>query len=282
MPKDDRPIHDPPPAAASGPATWSLLLAKWIEFAKASVALPDDTPDGAAWKASVTHLITLQSVTFALGDAAGLPPAERRVARDRAAVSIREAAAALSKAWAAQPMPEQLLELMQDARDALRLMESLALMWFVTADRFDAPDFRPIADDLLAAGFRGTLLAPRQSTTLLASSPAVVILPEPEPAHADIARALHAIDQTPALDRRPGVAPALQLYRQPDESDPTIRRDLAVPLATSLPPGMPLLLPLIQDGATASPHARPSPLPIDATAHPVVFEHHADVETSNP
>ena len=32
--------------------TWTALLARWIEFAKASVALPDDA-EGDRWRSSV-------------------------------------------------------------------------------------------------------------------------------------------------------------------------------------------------------------------------------------
>jgi len=84
--------------------TWTALLGRWIEYAQASIALPDDA-DGRRWRAAVPHVINLQAVTFALGELGGLPREERALGRDKAAIIIREATQELESIWGEAPLP---------------------------------------------------------------------------------------------------------------------------------------------------------------------------------
>jgi hypothetical protein len=97
--------------------TWTALLGKWIEFAKASVALPRDG-EGGQWRASVASVINLQAVTFALAEIGELPAEDRPVALDRAEVLVNDNRAALTAAWG-EGMPASLREAIDDARAAL-------------------------------------------------------------------------------------------------------------------------------------------------------------------
>jgi len=103
--------------------TWAALLAKWIEFARASVALPQDD-SGRAWKQSVAPIIELQAVTCALGELNVLPDAEVSVARDKAEVIVDRAETNLREVWEGQPLPEEIETIVRDARVTLRATRS--------------------------------------------------------------------------------------------------------------------------------------------------------------
>lgn len=98
--------------------TWAVLLARWTEFARASVALPDAGEAGLL-RQSVADIITLQAVWFALGQLDALPSPERSLGLDRAAVLIARHAAAIRNRFADQPLPANLAELIQDTETAL-------------------------------------------------------------------------------------------------------------------------------------------------------------------
>lgn len=106
--------------------TWSGLLARWIEFAQASLALPRDAT-GDAWRASVPHIINLQAVTFALGDVGSLSPADRPVALDKAEVLIDSSEKALLSHWVAGDLPPLLAEVIADSRVALGAAARIAI-----------------------------------------------------------------------------------------------------------------------------------------------------------
>ena len=105
--------------------TWTALLSRWIEFAQASLALPDDAT-GEAWRRSVPHVINLQAVTFALGDLATLPPEERGLARDKAEVLIDRSEHGLRDVWSLEALPPSLAEILDDARLALHAAGNIA------------------------------------------------------------------------------------------------------------------------------------------------------------
>ena len=83
--------------------TWSVLLAKWTEFAKASTVLPDEGDAGRV-KRNVAAIIGLQAVTCALGEIDSLAADERAAGIDLAAVQIRSLAAQLNEAWRGEVM----------------------------------------------------------------------------------------------------------------------------------------------------------------------------------
>lgn len=100
-------------------AGWAALLARWTEFARASVAFPK-TAEGRAWSSSVAPAITLQAISFALADLESIEADERPLALDRASILIESASAEIHSAWAPESAHEELLELIEDARQALR------------------------------------------------------------------------------------------------------------------------------------------------------------------
>ena len=101
--------------------TWTGLLGQWVQFAQASLALPDDHEHrGAQWRASVPAVINLQAVTFALADLDRLAADERSLALDKAELLINQSTDQLSAIWdPAGGMSMELSEICLDASLAL-------------------------------------------------------------------------------------------------------------------------------------------------------------------
>jgi hypothetical protein len=97
--------------------TWTALLAQWVQFAQASLALPDSV-DGSQWRASVPAIINLQAVTFALAELERLNAGDRPVALDKARLLIDQSARELKSIWRAALSPA-LIEICEDAQAAL-------------------------------------------------------------------------------------------------------------------------------------------------------------------
>lgn len=97
--------------------TWAVLLGRWVDFARASLVLPDDG-EGRRVKASVSDIIMLQAVWFALREVEGLSPEQRALGVDRAGLLIERHAGALRRRWGDREMPEALTELIAEAESA--------------------------------------------------------------------------------------------------------------------------------------------------------------------
>ena len=98
--------------------TWAALLSQWMEFARRAVGLPTDDA-GQRLRDSVTDIITLQAVTFALDNLDELAADERALGLDRAEVLIERHTAALHQRWENASMPDELNKLIDDARRRL-------------------------------------------------------------------------------------------------------------------------------------------------------------------
>lgn len=103
--------------------TWSVLLGKWVEFAKSAVALPHDS-QGMRLRESVPDLIMLQAVWFALGHMDELSPSEHALGTDRAAVLIEKHEANLRERWAPEHLPEGIEKILNDAHEILAKVSS--------------------------------------------------------------------------------------------------------------------------------------------------------------
>ncbi|MCI0631176.1 MAG: hypothetical protein L0Y44_11050 [Phycisphaerales bacterium] len=97
--------------------TWTALLAQWVQFAQASLALPDSV-DGPQWRASVPAIINLQAVTFALAELERLIPDDRPVALDKARILIDQSTRQLTSIWNRAPLSPALDEICEDAQAA--------------------------------------------------------------------------------------------------------------------------------------------------------------------
>jgi hypothetical protein len=211
--------------------TWTALLGKWMDFAKASLALPDDA-EGDRWRASVTAVINLQAVTFALADLAQLPQGQRPFGRDRAEVMIRDNAGQLEQIWRGEPMPDELLEIGHDAHRALErsiFAGATELIW--------AGDEPLVMPAVPVDGEDGTLAVMQPGTIVMPGEPVAWWVER------DGALIIEALD---GCAQREPLVPH-QVYRQIDESG-HITGDLVAPMDAELPAGMPLLVPLYERG----------------------------------
>ena len=213
--------------------SWSVLLARWTEFAQASVALPEDA-EGGRWKQAVAPVIGLQAIAFALADLGRVRPDDRPLALERAEAGLRAHAVELHRVWTGEPLPESVAEVIADARAALRLAASAGEERRVVAADFIAPDPVPLAKSMLEAGFNGDLWAATPGTRLAPGAPAAFARPGSD------------------LDwpgcSAPRWSPQRQIYRQIDAETGRATRDLVIPVEAGLPPGRPLLVQIIDGG----------------------------------
>lgn len=99
--------------------TWAVLLARWTEFARSAVALPEAGEPGLV-KQSVTDIITLQAVWFALKQSDELNDAEKAIGLDRAGLLIRRHRDAIRARFGDAPMPDDLKSLLDDVTEAFQ------------------------------------------------------------------------------------------------------------------------------------------------------------------
>lgn len=217
---------------------WTMLLAQGVELAKASVALSADEV-GERWRSTVAPLVEAQAVRYAIAQLARLSFEERPLARDLASVSLRRAAASLDAIWRAEPMPAEVLAIVEDAERELarsvyaglrmlRLRKEASPCWL--------PDDPGLASLARNESGRSTAAAMAPGTLVLPGSPIAWWATREDPAFGEAFDACEIVDA-----ERP-----VQIYREVDESG-RIGGDLVADLE-ELPPGMPLLVPLWLDG----------------------------------
>jgi len=216
--------------------TWSALLGHWMALVKAGEGLrraAETDPDAARWRASIPEVVTLQAITFALGDLARLPEADRPLARDRADLGVVAAASALDAVWRGVEMPESVLEIAADARRAVEQAVYAGLRWIIFGG--SARTRMPVLDwNADPDAERGTLAVMLPGTIVLPGEPVAWWTERSRP---------------PALagaDWEVVEGPPVQVYRELDEQGRVVA-DLVAPL-DDLPAGLPLLAPISLDG----------------------------------
>ena len=93
--------------------TWTVLLGRWVDFARSALALPADA-QGTKLRDSVPDIIMLQAVWFALQHLHELNAAEKALGLDRAGVLLEKHTNALRSRWQSA-MPQGIEELIRDA-----------------------------------------------------------------------------------------------------------------------------------------------------------------------
>ncbi|MAC18143.1 MAG: hypothetical protein CMJ23_00400 [Phycisphaerae bacterium] len=222
----------------TGLITWTTLLSHWTSLVKASeglvMASPDD-PDAHRWRDSITEIVTLQAVTFALGDLEAMAEPDRALARDRADLAVTESAAGLDREWRGVEMPPMLLEIAADARRAVEAAVYTGLRWLVPVGGMHR---RMPAVDLEVAGVEGTLAVMQPGTLVLPGEPMAWWTERGLP------KELEALAGRDDYQIRKG--PPVQVYRDLD-AEGRVAGDLVASLQ-DLPAGLPLLVPVCLDG----------------------------------
>ena len=242
----------PKPDSPSQDLSWPLLLAKWTEYAKAAVALPS-TEQGNRDRDSVPAVIALQAICFALSEIHRLPTDERLLGIERAEYIVRDRSAELDKLWRGHPMPEAMLDLLTDARQAVQRASTLGTEYRAAANA-TSPDLdalRTLQTTLAAASTSAhplTAYALHPGTRIAADTPVLFCNPD-----CPITLTPAALSPDCPLTEPRTTAP-MQVYRNAEKDSIT---DLAAPMNTTMPPGRPLLIPVLIDG-------EPRPLPSEA------------------
>lgn len=234
--------------------TWAALLARWTDFAQASLALPDDA-EGEAWKASVPSIIELQAVTHALGELDELADDDRPAAIDRAELICQKAAKELYRVWQHEP-PHQVEEIIDDARAMFEAASNAGVEWLAAIDQMTVPPAAALKAKLTPLKFRGDVFLATPGYPLLAGTPVAFArapggaVPKPEVLKA-IAKFL-AIEggKVSEPDR---VASPRQVYRRSDFATGKLASDLVISMTEPPVAGQPLLVLAIEAGELLSP-----------------------------
>lgn len=221
--------------------SWAALLAQCTDYARATAAL-GDAPEDARWREATPSVVALHAVGFALRQMDRLEEDERPLARDRASVLVREHVARLDELWRGVPMPESLLDLQDGVRTALEravFFGAVELIW-TGPGSFTVPEELAELVPAIADGREpalGTLLVMQPGTIAMPGEPVAWWVGRPWPVADGPFDALEPVDTN--VPR--------QVYRQLDESG-RIVRDVIAPIWCEPVPGMPLLVPLLDDG----------------------------------
>jgi hypothetical protein len=198
-----------------------------MDFARASLAAPDDA-EGRAWRDSVTDVITLQAVTFALRDLGQVAAEERSVARERATWLIERHAGHLDEVWRGIEMPPTMLDMLTDARIALERSVYAGAVELIWSDNL--PTVVPAFD------------LPADADWLVVMQPGTIVMTGEPIAWWIGGAGLHLEGALREANDRPR-----QVYRRIDGAG-MIAGDIVQPIDEESPAGLPLLVPLRADG----------------------------------
>jgi hypothetical protein len=221
---------------------WSALLARWVEVARASRAIP---AADARLRDSIPPLIAIEATTAALGELVRVPEADRAHARALAEVSIRRAAGELDRLWRGIEWPDELHAACAAAERALRLALYTGLEELVVDDSpaaareaFVVPDLGLGFDHADPATHAGTLAAMPPGSLAMPGEPVAWWCGRAAPA---------AASRLPAGLLRHRASLPRQIYRQLDESG-RFTEDLVADIESDVAAGLPMLTPLVVDG----------------------------------
>ena len=232
--------------------TWAVLLARWTEFARSAVALPT-VGSGGRWRESVASIIGLQAIALALRDLDEHELGDgRALAIDTASVGLDGHARDLAEVWADEPWPEELHELIEDARLALEGARAAGLEWCVDQGPATLEHPAELAALLEAMDFGGDVYLVAPGVEVSASSPSAFMgVPGGSVPEAEFIDALAAFLAANGLTGEPfRRGPARQVYRQFDFAQGGVVRDLVAPMLGDPRPGQPLLVPVVLAGET--------------------------------
>jgi len=230
--------------------SWSTLLAGWISFAQSAVALPKDE-QGQRWRDSVAPTIGLHALAMALGEIDKVDPEERPLAMDKSEIGIKGHISELNKIWRGEPMPESIIELIDEAKLAWEIALHEGVAWIVCSERFVSFHPAQLASDLLDAGFIGEVLIATPGVEMFTGAPVAITRNsfggQPDD---DVLNMIQSF--LSGCDGEVGhpqiIRPICQVYRQFDFIKGGALKDLVAPLTSELQAGQPLLVPIVSGG----------------------------------
>jgi hypothetical protein len=225
-----------------GPLAWAALVARWVEVARASRAIP---PELAQLRESIPHLIAIEATTAALGELTRVPEADRPHARAVAEVSIRRAAAELDRLWRGEEWPAEFIEACEAAERALQhaLYAGLDAL-VVTGDRaIEVPELDLGLDPNEPATLHGTLAAMPPGSLAMPGEPICWWSGRGRPT---LPPGEDGTGAAACLDLVRNAAP-VQVYRGLDERG-RFTADTLLPITAEVRPGLPMLVPILLDG----------------------------------
>jgi hypothetical protein len=249
-------MPDPASSSSSSPdLTWPALLARWTSFAQASLALPHNV-DGNRWRNAVPSVINLQAVTFALADLDRLTrEGERALALDKADIIIRSATGQLHAIWRPDPLPSEVVGLINDAGLALDAGRGGGVEWRVTTERLVLGHPSELVLRLQEVGFAGDLFIATPGVPVFCGAPAAFARDPGQAGGRPDEHVVRAVKEFLIDVTRPEPVPAFrQVYRQFDFAAGRAVRDLVAPAGVLVgvhgepPAGQPLLVPAIRGG----------------------------------
>lgn len=222
--------------------TWTALLGRWMDFARASVAMPKDA-EGDRWRECVPAVINLQAVTFALAELTSLATEERPLARDRAEMIIRENVEKIRTTYrsAGVPIEDSLAEICTDARAALEASAwagAVELVWEGPGTMV-VPSL-PDVSELITPDVGGAAVM-QPGTIVMPGEPVAWWVDREGGAMAA------AFSSCQGATEQPCEGEPRQVYRQVDDEG-RIVRDVMAPVTAEPVPGLPLLVPLLDSG----------------------------------
>jgi hypothetical protein len=223
--------------AGIGPLAWVALVARWVEVARASRAIP---PELAQLRDSIPHLIAIEATTAALGELARVPEIDRPHARAVAEVAIRRAAGELDRLWRGVEWPSEFTEACEAAERALERAAYAGLVALVVAGdaAIEVPSLQLWFDRDDPATHRGSLAAMPPGSIAMPGEPVCWWVGRAAPTiPADAAARLELVRD----------AEALQVYRGLDERG-RFTEDTLAPITEDVLTGLPMLVPLLLDG----------------------------------
>jgi hypothetical protein len=225
-----------------GPLAWAALVARWVEVARASRAIP---PEFAQLRDSIPHLIAIEATTAALGELATVPEIDRPHARAVAEVTIRRAAAELDRLWRGEEWPNEISDACEAAEHALQHAVYAGLdALVVTGDRaIEVPELDFGLDPGDQNSLRGTLAAMPPGSLAMPGEPICWWSGRERPSFAG------THDDRATADRLELVrnAAPVQVYRGLDERG-RFTSDTLAPISAEVLPGLPMLVPILLDG----------------------------------
>ncbi len=248
--------------------TWTILLAKWTQFAKSSLKLPK-TAEGDRWRTAVAPIISLQAVTSAMAELDELEFDERALAFDKSEIIVRSRAEELKTLWAGEELPEAIVEIIDDTKLAIECAREGGLEWRLLQDRILVIHPGELVALLRSRGFKGDLFLPTPGIPMFSGSPIAFMrgrLGEPvEENHVMLVD--EYLNAETDIQWQPGLR---QVFRQFDFLKGGAARDLVQNSSTGVLPGQLLMVQALDDGEPTPVNMPPKKSKVDPV--PVVFE----------